>query len=175
MNNEEKREITIDEMTNFILEKKKEKKNQNNLKCSKSINFKKDSEQKKNIITSLNDPSNPYSALFYNNILYNNYQVKMHYNDMQQGVPYLRIRKLNSTDLPLLTQGNNIEERIHNRNSSAFNSKRKKHIIILPSTTKEIFNKSSSRKKNNKNKDKKKLKLKQKFCFKVMEKLFCKC
>ena len=33
MNNEEKREITIDEMTNFILEKKKEKKNQNNLKC----------------------------------------------------------------------------------------------------------------------------------------------
>ena len=155
---DDKGEITVDEMINFLLEKEKEngKTNQKKMNISNPINYKKNSEQKKKIITSLNDPLNPYSALFYNNILYNNYKVKMHYKKMEQGVPYLRIKKLKKTDLPPLTQGSNyIEDNLlGNTYSPVFNLNKPKKIIILPSDAKEN-NRSTSRKKNNESKDNK--------------------
>ena len=155
---DEKGEITVEEMINFILEKENEKLNpkKNNLN-NNPINYKKDTEQKKKIITSLNDPLNPYSALFYNNILFNNYKVKMHYNKMEQGVPCLRIKKLNRTDLPPLTQGNNyIEDNLLcNTYSSGINQNKHKKIVILPSTGKESNNRSTSRKRNNESKESK--------------------
>jgi hypothetical protein len=153
-NNEEKGEITIDEMINFLLEKENEKINNKKINMINPINYRKEKEQKKKIITSLNDPLNPYSALFYNNMLINNYKVKMHYKNMEQGVPHLRAKKLKKTDLPPLNQGNNnlLEEKmIANTYSSGFNYNKKKKLIILPSTMND-FNRSGSRKKKKENK-----------------------
>ena len=149
-NNEEKGEITLDEMINFLLDKENEKLNQRKINLANPINYRKASEQKKKIINSLNDPGNPYSALFYNNMLYNNYKVGMHYNEMEQGVPYLRIKKMKKTSLPPLTQGNLFEEKmLCNTYSSGFNfNNKKQRMIILPSNVNQ-FNKSSSRKKVN--------------------------
>ena len=131
-----------------VLEKENEKSNNRKINNANQINFKKETEQKKKIITSLNDPLNPYSALFYNNMLINNYKVRMHYNNMEQGVPYLRTKKLKKSDLPPLNPGNNLMEEtmISKTYSSGFNSKKKKKLIILPSTFNE-YNRSNSKNK----------------------------
>ena len=157
-NKEEKGEITIDEMVNFLLENDKEKIiNPKKINLINIINHKKNSENRKKIIKSLNDPCNPYSAIFYNNILCKNYKVEMHYKQLDQGVPHLRIKKMQKPNLPPLNQGNNlIEEReLCNTHSSGFNISKKKNNIILPSTSNEL-NKSGNRKKSNDKKSDKK-------------------
>jgi hypothetical protein len=156
-NTEEKGEITIDEMVNFLLENDKEKTNSKKINIVNPINHKKDSDQRKKIIKSLNDPLNPYSAIFYNNILCKNYRVEMHYKNMEQGVPYLRIKKMKKPNLPPLTQGNILieDKMLSDTYSSGFNISVKKKNIILPSTSSE-HNKSGSKKKSNDNKNEKK-------------------
>jgi hypothetical protein len=148
-NNEEKGEITLDEMINFLLDKETEKTSQRKNNVINPKNYRKTSEQKKRIIYSLNDPCNPYSALFYNNMLYNNYKVGMHYKDMEQGVPYLRIKKMKKSNLPPIAQGNMNEERmLCNTYSSGFNLNKKRNMIILKTNE---SNKSNCKKRVNSN------------------------
>ena len=150
-NSEEKGEITLDEMINFLLDKETERTSRKRKNVMSSKNYRKSSEQKKRIINSLNDPCNPYSAFFYNNILYNNYRVGMHYKDMEQGVPYLRIQKMKKSSLPPISQANMMEERmLCNTYSSGFNLNRKKKMFILQSNANQS-NKSNSCKKGNSN------------------------
>ena len=148
-NFEEKREITIEEMTNFFLDKDSDKTKQKKININSAVNHKKNSQQKKRIKMSVNDPLNPYSALFYNGILFNNYKVKMHYKKMEQGVPYLRTRKVKRGDLPPLTQGNNvIEERNFPKTYSS--GIKKKKIVLLPNTDKNKKNISKNNSDENK-------------------------
>ena len=145
-NSEEKREITLNEMMQFLLENESEV---NSLKkpLSNPINFRKATKQKNKILNSLNDPFNPYSVLFYNNMLYNNYNVGIHFRNIKQGVPNLRIKKMKGNNLPPLFCGNNLDEKImSNTYSTNFNSSNKKKNIILPITLNN-FNLDSARKK----------------------------
>ena len=80
-------------MVQFLLENEQE---MNNLKrpiILNHINHKKVNNQKNKIINSLNDPFNPYPVMFYNNMLYNNFNVGIHYRNIKPGVPNLRIKK----------------------------------------------------------------------------------
>ena len=81
----------------------------------------------------------------------------MHYKNMEQGVPYLRIKKMKKPNLPPLTQGNILieDKMLSDTYSSGFNISVKKKNIILPSTSSE-HNKSGSKKKSNDNKNEKK-------------------
>ena len=157
-NSEEKREITLNEMVQFLLENENEV---NNLKkpISNPINFRKATKQKNKILNSLNDPFNPYSVLFYNNMLYNNYNVGMHFINIKQGVPNLRIKKMKRNNLPPLFFGNNYDEKImSNTYSTNFNNSNKKKSYLLPVTINN-FNQNSARKKlytENDNNDKNK-------------------
>ena len=158
-NSEEKREITLNEMMQFLLENENEV---NTIKkpISNPINFRKATKQKNKILNSLNDPFNPYSVLFYNNMLYNNYNVGMHFKNIKQGVPNLRIKKMKRNNLPPLFCGNNFDEKLmSNTYSTNFNSSNKKKNIMLPNATNN-FNCNSSMKKlytenENENNDKK--------------------
>ena len=144
-------EISIDEMINFVLEKKKEKKQQKKFHLtSNAINSRKAVEQKKQIVYSLNDPYNPYSALFYNNMLSTNFNVGMHYKYYEQGVPHLRIKKFKKSSLPPVNKESNInkEKILNNTYSSGFNFNKKRKIFILPSKP-ELNTKSSSKKAKN--------------------------
>jgi hypothetical protein len=149
--NQNNDEISLDEMINFVLEKENEKKHQKKFNItSNAINSRKALEQKKQIVYSLNDPYNPYSALFYNNMLGSFYNVGMHYNYYEQGVPHLRIKKFKKSSLPPVNKDNNInrERILNNTYSSGFNFNKKKKMIILPSKP-ELNTKSSSKKSKN--------------------------
>ena len=138
-------------MINFVLEKENEKKHQKKFNItSNAINSRKALEQKKQIVYSLNDPYNPYSASFYNNMLGSNYNMGMHYQYYEQGVPHLRIKKFKKNSLPPVNKESNInKERIlNNTYSSGFNFNKKKKLIILPSKP-ELNTKSSFKKSKN--------------------------
>ena len=147
----ENEEIKLDEMMRYILDKENEKGNTKKINLINPINYRKDSEKKKKIINSLNDRGNPYSALFYNSILYNNYNVGLHYKELEQGVPYLRIKKINKKELPPLNQGNNLpfdDKFINKTYSSGFNLNKKKKIMIVNSKSiDDKNNKTTSSKK----------------------------
>jgi hypothetical protein len=133
-------------MVQFLLDNENEV---NNLKkpISNGINFRKASKQKNKILNSLNDPFNPYSVLFYNNMLYNNYNVGIHFKNIKHGVPNLRIKKMKRNNLPPLFCGNNYDEKImSNTYSTNFNNSNKKKNILLPVTINN-FNPNSARKK----------------------------
>jgi len=131
VNSEENREISLNEMVQFLLENKKELNHPKKSILSNPINHRKAAKQKKQIINSLNDPFNPYSALFYNNMLYTNYNVGMHYKNIKQGVPNLRIKKIKRNSLPPLFMGNNAEQRmLSNTFSSKFSSNKKKNVLL---------------------------------------------
>ena len=145
-------DISINEMINFVLEKEDEKMNKKNYNLSNHIKFRKYSQKKKNIINSINDPSNPYSALFYNNVLYSNYKVGMHYINLEQGVPFLRIKKIKKASLPPLNERNKNDKNklFCNTYSSGFNINNKKKMIILPVESNNFNKSNSSNKKSNK-------------------------
>ena len=139
------KEITLNEMVQFLLENENEVNNYKKPILSNPINRRKTTNQKNIIINSLNDPFNPYSVLFYNNMLYNNYNVGIHYRNIKQGVPNLRIKKIKRNNLPPLFFGNNIEEKLmSNTYSTAFNSSNKKRNAVPPISS---SNTNSSRKK----------------------------
>ena len=134
-NSEEKREITLNEMVQFLLENENEVTNLKRPIISNPINHRKATKQKNKIINSLNDPFNPYSVKFYNNMLYNNFNVGIHYKNIKQGVPNLRIKKMKRNDLPLIFAGNHLDDKImSNTYSSNFNTSNKKKNVVLPMT-----------------------------------------
>ena len=62
----------------------------------------------------------------YNNMLYTNYNVGMHYKNIKQGVPNKRNKKIKRNSLPPLFMGNNAEQRmLSNTFSSKFSSNKK--------------------------------------------------
>ena len=133
-------------MVQFLLENKNEI---NNFKkpISNPINYRKAEKQKDKIINSLNDPFNPYSVLFYNNMLYNNFNVGMHYRNIKQGVPNLRIKKIKNNNLPPLFIGNNLDEKImSNTYSTTFNSANKKKNIVPPIKSDNLYIRTSRKK-----------------------------
>jgi hypothetical protein len=144
INSDEKREITLSEMVQFLLENENEINTLRKPVISNPINYRKAAKQKNKILNSLNDPFNPYSVLFYNNMLYNNYNVGMHYKNIKQGVPNLRIKKMNRNDLPPLFFGNNPDEKMmSNTYSTSFHTSNKKKDIALP----DAINQQIQRKK----------------------------
>ena len=78
-------------------------------------------------------------------MLYTNYNVGMHYRNIKQGVPNLRIKKIKANNLPPLFSGNNLEEKImSNTFSTGFNSSnKKKNSVPLINT----FKNNTSRKR----------------------------
>ena len=131
-------------MVQFLLENENEINTLRKPVISNPINYRKAAKQKNKILNSLNDPFNPYSVLFYNNMLYNNYNVGMHYKNIKQGVPNLRIKKMNRNDLPPLFFGNNPDEKMmSNTYSTSFHTSNKKKDIALP----DAINQQIQRKK----------------------------
>ena len=79
------------------------------------------------------------------------YNVGMHYNYYEQGVPHLRIKKFKKSSLPPVNKDNNInrERILNNTYSSGFNFNKKKKMIILPSKPELNIKSSSKKSKNN--------------------------
>ena len=147
INSDEKRETSLNEMVQFLLENEKEVNNLKKPIIANPINHRKADKQKNKIINSLNDPCNPYSVLFYNNMLYNNFNVGMHYRNIKQGVPNLRIKKIKTNNLPPIFCGNNFEERMMaNTFTTNFNSSNKKKNVVPPITS-DNFKHNTSRKR----------------------------
>ena len=147
INSDEKRETSLNEMVQFLLENEKEINNLKKPIIANPINHRKADKQKNKIINSLNDPCNPYSVLFYNNMLYNNFNVGMHYRNIKQGVPNLRIKKIKTNNLPPIFCGNNFEERMMaNTFTTNFNSSNKKKNVVPPITS-DNFKHNTSRKR----------------------------
>ena len=100
--------ISTEEMVNFLLEtdfdKKTIFKDKNNISCRpiQNKNYRKSNQLKQNLFNCLNDPLNPYSTNFYNNLLQTNYKVGIHFKELEQGVPALRTIKISKDPLPLI-------------------------------------------------------------------------
>ena len=147
INSDENREVTLNEMVQFLLENGQEVNSFKKPIISNHINHRKADKQKNKIINSLNDPCNPYSVLFYNNMLYNNFNVGIHYRNIKQGVPNLRIKKIKSNDLPPLLNVNKLREKMMaNTYSTSFNSSNKKKNVVPPITG-NVFKQNTSRKR----------------------------
>ena len=147
INNDEKRDVTLNEMVQFLLENEQEVNNLKKPIISSPLNHRKVNKQKNKIINSINDPFNPYSVMFYNNMLYNNFNVGIHYKNVKHGVPNLRIKKIKRNNLPPLFFGNNLKEKMmSNTYSTSFNSSNKKKNVVPPITG-NVFKQNTSRKR----------------------------
>jgi len=151
---ENNEEITLDEMVNYLCEKKNDKLGQRKGEISNQNNSRKNDndEQKNKIFNSLNEPLNPYSPLFYNNILNLNYNAGIQYKGMERGVPHLEIKNLKKPSLPLLSSkiSLNKERLISNTFSSCYKLYRDSKLGTLPNSSSSRFNKNSSKNKSNK-------------------------
>jgi len=56
-----------------------------------------DKNSMKNILHSMNDPSNPYSISFSTFVLKKYYNLDLHFKKLELGVPLLRIKKFNNS------------------------------------------------------------------------------
>ena len=120
-NNNSKKIFSNEEINNFLLETdfNKKLKFKNKIKISSNPiqikNYRKANQLKRNIINSLNDPLNPYSTTFYNYLLQTNYNVGIHYKDLEQGVPLLRTIKMTNKSLPLINSINFVKYKFSNK------------------------------------------------------------
>ena len=64
------------------------------------LNTRRNSELKYKIKYEVNDPYNPYSTIWPNKFLNVNYNMELHYTDLEQGVPLLKAKKLKKKNLP---------------------------------------------------------------------------
>jgi hypothetical protein len=151
---ENNKEITLDEMINYLCEKENEKLGQRQGEKSNPNSSRKNGnvEQKYKIFNSLNEPLNPYSPLFYNTILNLNYNAGIQYKGMERGVPHLQIKKLKKSSLPLINSriSLNKERLISNTFSSCYKLYKDSKLGILPNSSSSKFNKSNSKNKSNK-------------------------
>ena len=150
---ENNKEITLDEMINYLCEKENEKLGQKQGEISNPNSSRRNGNigQKNKIFNSLNEPLNPYSPLFYNNILNLNYNAGIQYKGMERGVPHLQIKKLKKPSLPLINSriSLNKERLISNTFSSCYKLYKDSKLDTLPSSSSR-FNKSNSKNKSNK-------------------------
>ena len=96
----EKNNNNFKDMINFILDKNNENEKIN--KILNPINKRRNSEKNCKIVDILNDPKNPYSTIWPNKFLNINYNFGIHYTEMEQGVPQLRLKQLKKKNLPPL-------------------------------------------------------------------------
>ena len=111
--------LNVQNIIKYILDKENEKKPLNSKRCS---------EPKKIIVDLLNDPNNPYSTIWPNRFLKVNYNMGIHYTDIEQGVPQLKIKNLKKKNLPPLYLRNNMNNNtnsIFHTFSSGFNLNQK--------------------------------------------------
>ena len=152
---ENNEEITLDEMINYLSEKENDKLVQRQGEISNQNSSRKNGndEQKNKIFNSLNEPLNPYSPLFYNNILNLNYNAGIQYKGTERGVPHLQIKKLKKPSLPFIKNriSLNKERLISNNFSSCYKLYKDSKLGILPNSSSSRFNKISPKNKSNKN------------------------
>ena len=96
-----KKKNNIQDMIHFILDGDNDKINRK----LNPINKRRNSEQNK-IIDTIFDPNNPYSTIWPNKFLNINYNMGIHFNETEQGVPHLSIKKLKKKNLPPLSYRN---------------------------------------------------------------------
>ena len=95
-----KKENNIQDMIDFILDKENEKTNKKLNPINYNNNKRRNSEQNNKITGILNDPNNPYSTKWANKFLKINYNFGIHYTEIEQGVPQLRLKQLKKKNLP---------------------------------------------------------------------------
>jgi hypothetical protein len=154
-NNEE---MDFDDILKYVIKKENEQIFARQGEIYNQKSSRKNKEQKNAIINSLNEPFNPYSPLFYNNILNTNYNVGLQYKGMERGVPHLEMKKLIKSSLPPLNDRKNLfKERLIFHTFSSFNNHKKgKKIFIYPSSSNHRINKNNLRNKSYKIKTDKK-------------------
>jgi hypothetical protein len=116
--------LNVQNIIKCILEKEDEKIE----KKLNPINSRRCSEPKNRIVDFLNDPHNPYSTIWPNRFLNVNYNMGIHYTDIEQGVPQLKIKNLKNKNLPplyLRNKINNTTKSIFHTFSSGFNLNQK--------------------------------------------------
>jgi len=142
--------LSLHNIIKYILENENEKET----KKLNPINPRRCSEPKNKIVDLLNDPYNPYSTIWPNRFLNVNYNMGIHYTDIEQGVPQLKIKNLKNKNLPPLYIRNNL----NNNNKSIFHTFSSGFNLNLKSTSNVSNNETSSNdniiNNNNKNNDK---------------------
>ena len=124
-----------------------EKENEKIEKKLNHINFRRCSEPKNRIVDLLNDPHNPYSTIWPNRFLNVNYNMGIHYTDIEQGVPQLKIRNLKNKNLPPLY----LRNKINNNTKSIFHTFSSWINLNQKSTLKDLINEASGIKDNSRN------------------------
>ena len=107
--------LNAQNLIKYILEKEDEEMTKKLNPINQSRKF---SEPKNRIVDLLNDPHNPYSTIWPNKFLKVNYNMGIHYTDIEQGVPQLKIKNLKSKNLPPLY----LRNKMNNKTKSIFNT-----------------------------------------------------
>ncbi len=130
-------------MIHLLLYKENEKMNN---KLNPINNKRRHSEQKEKIINVLNDPYNPYSTIWPNKFLNINYNSGIHYKEIEQGVPQLKIKNFKKKILPPIYLRNslNVDNKLF---YSTFSSELKKNLNAQSSNN--IYNKKKINNKIN--------------------------
>ena len=133
----------IKDMIHLLLYKENEKMNN---KLNPINNKRRHSEQKEKIINVLNDPYNPYSTIWPNKFLNINYNSGIHYKEIEQGVPQLKIKNFKKKILPPIYLRNtlNVDNKLF---YSTFSSELKKNLNAQSSNN--IYNKKKINNKIN--------------------------
>ena len=135
--------LNVQNIIKCILEKEDEKIE----KKLNPINSRRCSEPKNRIVDFLNDPHNPYSTIWPNRFLNVNYNMGIHYTDIEQGVPQLKIRNLKNKNLPPLY----LRNKINNNTKSIFHTFSSWINLNQKSTLKDLINEVSGIKDNSRN------------------------
>jgi hypothetical protein len=137
--------IKKEQIFNFIFDKDKENKENNNNNDSinnkklNPLNIRRNSEQKNKIKYIANDPYNPYSTIWPNKFLNINYNMELHYTDIEQGVPLLRAKQLKRKNLPPIYI-NNMALYNDKYFCNTFSSKCKKFLNLHPNSNNKMNN-----------------------------------
>ncbi len=119
----------------FILDKENDSMN----KKLNPLNARRNLTQKNQIKYVMNDPYNPYSTIWPNKFLNVNYNMTLHYTNVEQGVPHLRVKKLKKKNLPPLY----INNALHCDNKfycSTFSSRFKKFLNLHSNVNDDSIN-----------------------------------
>ena len=127
----------------FILDKENDSMN----KKLNPLNTRRNLTQKNQIKYVMNDPYNPYSTIWPNKFLNINYNMTLHYTNIEQGVPHLRVKKLKKKNLPPLYINNALhyDDKFY---CSTFSSRFKKFMNLHSNGNNDSIN---NNKKNNNN------------------------
>ena len=138
--------LNVQNIIKYILEKEDEK----STKKMNPINSRRYSEPKNKIADLFNDPHNPYSTIWPNRFLNVNYNMGIHFTDIELGVPQLKIKNLKNKNLPPLC----LRNKINNNIKSIFHTFSSGFNLNQKSTSNALNNEASNTINNNKINDK---------------------